>query len=129
MDDFHHDNLDVLQNIEAGIIQVYRSDPSLLDIDAQDAIDALTRHYRSEEERRGHPNLRLGDKARSVFDSVQGICEWRLGRAPDPEGIAMDPIPVADLVACLREIQKSIPRWTQQGGRRGYLDFVRQYLP
>ncbi len=38
-------------------------------------------------------------------------------------------IPVSELVECLREIQKSVPRWSQQGGRQGYLDFVSQYLP
>jgi hypothetical protein len=46
------ENLDVLQNIEAGIVEVYRADPSLLDFDVKDAIDALVRHYHSLEEQR-----------------------------------------------------------------------------
>jgi len=29
----------------------------------------------------------------------------------------------------MREILKSIPRWSRQGGRKGYLDFISQYLP
>jgi len=64
MKKFGPDNLDVLQNIEFSIIEVYRSD-----------------------------------------------------------------IPLSALVECLREIQKSIPRWSRQGGRKGYFDFVSQYLP
>ena len=41
MKDFGDDpNLDVAQNIESGIIEVYRADPALLDVDAKDALDA-----------------------------------------------------------------------------------------
>jgi hypothetical protein len=59
-------NLDVLQNIEFRIIDIYRADPSLLDLDVKDALDALVRHYRAEEERRRPPALQLHD-ARSRF--------------------------------------------------------------
>jgi len=121
----------VLQNIEFGIIQVYRADPSLIDVDAKDAIDALVRHYHAEEEQRTPPTLRLGERAERVFQSVQKMCEWRLGRSPSPGEAAEFEvgIPVSDLVKALRTIQKSIPRWSSQGGRKGYLDFVIDYLP
>jgi len=131
MSDFGEKNLDVLQNIEFGIIEVYRADPSLLDVDAKDAIDALVRHYHAEEEQRTPPPARLGDRAQRVFLNVQGMCEWRLGRSGLPGATAetTSGIPVADLGKCLRKIQKSIPRWSGQGGRKGYLDFISQYLP
>jgi hypothetical protein len=122
-------NLDVLQNIEFAIIKVYRADGSLLDIDVKDAIDALVRHYHAQAEQRTPPALRLGDRARLVFETVQTICEWRLGRTPFPGETATDPgTPLGDLVTCLREIQKSIPRWSRQLGRQGYLEFVSQYI-
>jgi hypothetical protein len=110
---------------------VYRADRSLLDIDVKDAIDALIRHYHAEEEQRTPPVMRLGDRAQMVFQSVQGMCEWRLGRPSFPDATVMpeSTIPLSELMACLREIQKSIPRWSRQGGRKGYLDFVSQYLP
>jgi hypothetical protein len=128
---FGKKNLDVLQNIEFGIIAVYRVEPSLLDIDAKDAVDALIRHYHAEEEQRTPPKMRLAERAERVFRSVQTFCEWRLGRSPFPgeTAVELSVIPVSDLVKCLREIQKSIPRWSRQGGRKGYLDFVSQYLP
>jgi hypothetical protein len=131
MKKFGQKNLDVLQNIEFGIIEVYRADRSLLDIDAKDAIDALVRHYRCEEEHRTPPTMKLGDRAQRVFQSVQRLCEWRLGRSLFPgEDSAPGPgIAVSELVECLREIQKSIPRWSRQGGRQGYLDFVGHYVP
>ena len=130
MKKFGEKNLDVLQNIESGIIDVYRADPSLLDFDAKDAIDALVRHYHAQEEGRTPPAVKIGDRAHRVFMSVQTICEWRMGKSTFPgETEITKPVPVSELVKSLREIQKSIPRWTRQGGRKGYLEFVSQYLP
>lgn len=129
MKSFGDRNLDVLQNIEFAIIKVYRADGSLLDVDVKDAIDALVRHYGAEEEQRRPPAVRFGERARQVFESVQMLCEWRLGRAPFPGETATERgIPLRDLVTSLRQIQKSIPRWSRQGGRRGYLEFVSQYI-
>jgi hypothetical protein len=131
MEEFVQKNPDVLQNIEFGIIEVYRADPSLLDVDVKDAIDALVRRYRCEEERRTPPTMNLGERSLRVFLSVMKMCEWRLGRSSLPgNDLAPGPgIAITELVECLREIQKSIPRWSRQGGRKGYLDFVGQYLP
>ena len=131
MKPFGKENLDVLQNIEFGIVQVYRADPSLLDIDAKDAVEALIRHYRAEEDRRTPPPLALHERAQRVFSSVQGICEWRLGRAAlqGKSETADTKIPLSDIVRSLKEIVKSIPRWSDRGGRQGYLKFVIQYLP
>jgi hypothetical protein len=129
MNSFIEKNLDVLQNIEFAIIRVYRADGSLLDIDVKDAIDALVRHYHAEEDQRRPPVVRCGERARRVFESVQTMCEWRLGRAPVPgETTTERGIPLGDVVASLREIQKSIPRWSRQGGRQGYLQFASQYI-
>ena len=50
--------------------------------------------------------------------------------SPAPGETAMPElgIPVSGLVECLRKIQKSVPRWSQRGGRQGYLQFVSQYI-
>jgi hypothetical protein len=123
-------NLDLLQNIEFGIVEVYRADKALLDFDVKDALDALVRHYHAEEEQRKPPVMRLGERAQRVFSSVQAVCEWRLGRASplDSTGLPESVVPVAELVECLRKIQKSVPFWSQRGGRQGYLNFVSPYL-
>ncbi len=75
--------------------------------------------------------MRLGDRAQWVFSSVQAICEWRLGRASplDSTGLPESVVPIAQLVECLRKIQKSVPFRSQRGGRQGYLNFVSPYLP
>lgn len=131
MRDFVENNLDILQNMEFGIVEVYRADKSILDIDVKDAVDALVRHYHAEEEQRTPPARRLGERAQRVFASVQAACEWRLGRAMGPGEMELEKstVPVSVIVECLRKIQKSVPRWSQQGGRQGYLNFIGQYLP
>lgn len=121
--------LDVLQNIEFGIISVFRDDSSLLDLDARDAVAALIRHYRAEQEQRSPPPTRLGDKAQRVFAGVQPICEWRLGREAPLLPAELGPAPAVpntleDIGACLKRIQKSIDFWNKRNGRQGYLSFV-----
>jgi hypothetical protein len=131
MKTFGKENLDVLQNIEFGIVEVYRADLALIDLDVKDALDALIRQYRALEDRRTVPAADLHEKGQRVFESIQRICEWRLGRTPlngraephDPERIS-----VSELLVSLKEIQKSVPRWSKQGGRQGYLKFVSQYI-
>ena len=122
-------HLDVLQNIEFGIVDVYRTDRSLLDVDVSDAMDVLVYHYRAVEAQRIPPTRPLSEPAARVFKSVQQVCEWRLGNSPalGQESLSAG-IPLAELVTCLRTIQKSIPRWSRQGGRKGYLDFISQYV-
>jgi hypothetical protein len=90
-----------------------------------------SRFQHAEEEERTAPKNALGTRATRVFQSVQRMCEWRLGRALFPGDGEMPEavIPVSRLVRCLREVQKSIPRWSQRGGRKGYLDFISEFLP
>jgi hypothetical protein len=130
MKNFGEKNLDLLQNIEFSIIEVYRADRTLLDYDVKDALDALVRYYHYLEDNRTPSLPKLADRAQGVFVSVHETCEWRLGRALPSEGEELvEPIPVSELVSALRQVQKSVPRWSKQGGRQGYLDFVSQYLP
>jgi hypothetical protein len=126
--------LDVLQNIEFGIVRVYRERPELTDWDALDAIEALIRGYTAESRGRSRPNIRLSDLSQLVFDSVETMCEWRLGREqPFVEGnqpldVKMEPRTLDEIIACLKRIRKSIKRWTKESGRQGYLSFVSEFV-
>src|SRR5258706_10011115 len=124
------DYLDVLQNIEFGIVQAARAEPTLIDLDVLDAMEALVRHYGAEENGRRTPDHRLAEKSERVFAAVKEMCEWRLGRQKlgDPDDEPLPPIAVSALVECLRRILKSARRWNGRGGRKGYLDFVSQYI-
>ncbi|HXB74496.1 MAG TPA: hypothetical protein VNY05_40045 [Candidatus Acidoferrales bacterium] len=125
--------LDVLQNIEFAIVNEFRNDGSILDLEAADAVSALIRVYEAEAESRGAPNRPLSDRARRIFESVRRMCEWRLGRGtlpgPGPDGPGeLKPLNAAELVLCLKRIRKSIDRWNKVGGRQGYLRFVADYV-
>ena len=75
-------HLDVLQNIEFAIVREYGRNPPLKDGDVLDAIQGLVRQYAAEERRQRHiPSVYLTGQARTVFESVKSVCEFRMGRA------------------------------------------------
>jgi hypothetical protein len=127
---------DVLQNIEAGIMLVYRDHPKMTDWEVRAAIEALVRSYQAEAKGRQATLPSLDSLAQEVYDSVETMCEWRLGREKpfsDKEGKPMEfpvePITLDELIACLKRVRKSINFWTREGGRQGYLTFVSQFIP
>lgn len=126
---------DVLQNLEFGIVQVYRGHPEMTDWEALAAIEALLRTYRAEAKGRQATPPSLNPLAGEVYGSVETMCEWRLGREKpfsDEEGEPMEfpvePITLDELITCLKRIRKSINRWSREGGRQGYLTFVSQFV-
>ena len=134
MDEFE-EYLDVLQNIEFGIVSVYRRRSDLTDFNVEEALNALIQVYRAQQRGRTISAPKLSSLGQAVFDAVKPICGWRLGQktlgqdyfrsdSGDPEPISTD-----DLVACLKRIRKSIKLWSKQGGRQGYLEYIEQFLP
>ena len=123
---------DVLQNIEFGIIQIYKENPDLIDAEVATALEALVRIYGAEAQGKSISTRPIRGVSKKVMESVQQMCEWRLGRATiaNPKGIAKAPptVEVDTIVACLKRIQSSIKLWTQKGGRQGYLNFVSQLI-
>ena len=125
----------VLQNLEFALVQVYQEHDEMTDWEAETAVSALIRTYTAEQRGRKPPNLRLKPLEQEAYDNVQTICEFRLGRSEmvNDSGETIDfgfaPIAVNDLVLCLKRIRKSIQKWRKEGGRRGYFEFVRHFLP
>jgi len=124
--------LDVLQNLEFAIVQEFRNDPQTLDVDVRDALVALIRFYEAEEQGRRPPVIELASRPRRIFDSVRAVCEWRLGRPSELSAKTADGAPPSntpeELVACLKRIRESVRFWTKEGGRRGYLNYVSQFI-
>jgi len=62
------------------------------------------------------------------------VCDWRLGRATiltvDDQPADVPPFvkTIDEIIACLRTIHASIELWQKERGRRGYFDFVSQFL-
>lgn len=132
--DVETDYLDVLQNIESAILVVAREDPAVLDLEVINALEALRRSYEAEHLGRTAPKLRLGDQARKVFDAAQEMCELRLGRADleaqSSQAVpAIEPVSCPVMIECLKRLEKSARFWNKKGGRRGYVEFVSNFIP
>ncbi|HVO70805.1 MAG TPA: hypothetical protein VMT24_12215 [Aggregatilineaceae bacterium] len=133
---FEDQYLDVLQNIEAAIVQVYRKHPELADSSVDQAMEGLVRMYQAEARGRSAPVVRLHEPEQQVYDGVKMMCDWRMGRAEEPDQQEPrepalppgTPKTVDEIVACLKRIRKSIVLWTKQGGRQGYLDYITQFI-
>ena len=128
---FAEENLDVLQNLEFAIVEVWRAHPEMTDYSAQRAYETARQFYRAEQ--RGKPAAppALTGLDAAAFESLKAMCEFRLGRATGPPAdsdLPVPPIPAEKLIACLQELAKSVERHTHSGGRQGYLQFIGQFL-
>jgi hypothetical protein len=117
---------DVLQNIEAAIVGIYRTDPALVDYEVDSGLGSVIAHYTAELQGRPPPAAPSDANRRRVFEAVLAACEWRLGRGPDA-GAELNT--TDEIIACLKRVRKSAQRWTKRGGRQGYLTFVSRFLP
>ena len=126
---FHDDYLDVLQNIEFGIIEVYRENPNITDYDAIAALESLVRLYRAEQINQTPRDVPLQENASTIYENVKGICEWRLGRNIANTTDEMDLKSLDEVIECLKTVLKSAKGWNKRGGTRGYLEFVIQFMP
>ena len=129
---FEEDYQDVLQNLEATIIMTWQKNPDLIDAEVETALDWLIRLYDAEIQSRSFSRPLRGI-SRQVADSVQSMCEIRLGRSSltDEEGNAIldiDNITLDEMVECLKRIKSSVKFWTKERGRQGYLNFVKQFI-
>ena len=66
---------------------------------------------------------------------MTSICEWRLGRKviqPVRGSIVKvedTVISLEEIVAILKRIRKSVRFWRKKAGRRGYLEYIDQFIP
>jgi hypothetical protein len=118
-------HLDVLQNIEFAIMQVYQEKPDLIDIEVMTAIETLSRLYDAEAQGRSGTSRSLKGTTAQVAEQVKSVCEMRLRRVSiDDQAEQIS----EDIVDCLKRIQSSIKFWTKKSGRQGYLNFVSQFF-
>ena len=78
--DVEEEYLDVLQNIEFAIMSVYRDNPLLVDFDVEAAINALISLYHAQPQSHEARRPNLNERATLVYERVQAMCDWRLGR-------------------------------------------------
>ncbi|MCX9080290.1 MAG: hypothetical protein OIN84_20180, partial [Candidatus Methanoperedens sp.] len=83
---------------------------------------------------RAAPKANFSPLEQQLHQKVREMCEWRLGRAElsqaDIANGQFHSISVPDLVACLKRLRHSIEFWTgKNGGIRGYLNYIKDFLP
>ncbi len=136
---FDEKYLDVLQNIEFAIVQIYRQYPELHDFEVMNALEAAIDFYAAQRINRNPREFNLSDRATLVAENVKNLCDWRLGRKSkeiDPKNlegsekdqIEMKPKNIDEIISCLKTVLGSVKKWNKQGGRQGYLNFVSPFI-
>ncbi len=121
-------HLGILQSIESAVVRFHKQEPAVIDMDVLDALNALVRRYGAEEDGRSAPNPRLAERPARVFAALLETCEEILGRASGSKDNCDAPPSLKDLIECLRRLQSSVRLWNQEGGRRGYLEYIGNYV-
>ncbi len=120
--------MDVLQNIEFAIQQVYKDYTDLTDYDVLFALDALIDFYMAEERKREPRKFNLSEKSVLVYEEMKVMCEFRLRISDSADKILESRISLSEIQYCLKKIKSSLNKWTKSGGKRGYLDYVKQFV-
>lgn len=74
--EFEEKYLDVLQNIEFGIVSVYRQHPEMLDWDALKAIETLIHEYHAEHLKRIRKSIELWNRRSGRQGYLDFISEY-----------------------------------------------------
>ncbi len=120
------EHMDVLQNLEAAIVILFRQEPNLLDYDVDEAFDVLIHEYRLEQGGRDPKQHKMSPRAAMVHEALRPVCEWRLGRTYDRLPVQIN---IDTLLNCLKRLKLSLERWNGENGRQGYLQFIGRFLP
>ncbi len=135
MAEMPEERMDLLMNIEVAILDVWKEIPALTDYDVLDALDAVRRHYDAIAVGREPRVLPLHERAKAVSDQIWGTTQIMSGAVAEREDGREFAIPEEgratpqEIVAAIKRIRKSVERWNKDGGRRGYLSFIRQHVP
>ncbi len=124
------EDLPILQNLEFTIAQLWRAHPEMTDYTALRVYESAFQWYRSESRGATPKPATFSGLDGQALEALMGTCEFLLGRRAleAAEGEKVGPVPLEQLVACLRELGKSVERHTQMSGRRGYLTFIDKYV-
>jgi hypothetical protein len=126
--------MDVLQNIEFALVGAYDRNPGLTDTGVMYSVEALIKVYTGELRGREVAPPQFKAEERDAYDAAKAMCDFRLGRTSmeDEKGekveVDGEPLTLEEITACLKRILKSINTWYKRGGRRGYYEYVRQFI-
>lgn len=128
------EDLPALRELESCILRVWDDRGEMNDYTVGRAYEAAYKFYRSVS-RGGQPAPPpLNGLDLETHNAVHAVCEKLLTTGAAPfKGMSKEantkPLTVEKLVELLRELARSVERHTKLGGRKGYLEFVSEYLP
>lgn len=127
------ENASSLFFLETLIDSFASTDESVIDLHVLEALETTRRQFAAEAQGRTF-QPRLGDaRVRELFTALHSAGDVLLGRVPeDVEGRGTEPsarISIDTLVSCLKQLERSVKLWSEQGGRKGYIEYIRRFLP
>ena len=123
--------LPILQNIEFGIVSVYRENPNMLDHQALDAVEATLDYFIAKVRGRAPRDFNLDPLALAATESIKSILKLTTETRNELEPHLSDKDTIDsinEIIQALKTVKSSITKWTKQNGRQGYLNFVVQYV-
>jgi hypothetical protein len=124
----------LMRYLESTISLVDRTTPDLVDQEVVAALEALCTHYAAEYQGQASPLGALPPRARSLADNLLQMIEWRLGRAPLPEGdtataarLTDTSLSVEDALRALAQMTTAACKWNRGRDPRGYLEFLKAF--
>lgn len=128
--DEHPETLYLLESL---IDFTAREDETLLDLHVIDALDAARRSFATQQDGRTFQPRLTDPRTVNLFRALRATGELLLGgETPEIEvesGARPDPITIETLVLCFKQVEKSAKLWNNEGGRQGYLGYIRQFMP
>lgn len=118
---------DVLFNIESRIFTHYLASETLSDSDTLKVLAQLTRYYNGLRKGRTPSEPKVSDALTPLLNSVKSICDVHC-MPEETEPQAPRQVSFDVMVACLRRIERSVKMWKQQGGRRGYFEYMTPFM-
>ena len=120
---------DVLKKIEHAVVEHWKQHDEMNNYNVMRAYEIATAHYHAIARGQTPKPESLKGLDASLYQAVHAACEARLNQPIQDSDSQSRFLTMEDLVACLRRLRKSVERWTKEGGRQGYLQFVAQFLP
>ena len=126
------EDLPALREIESAVLQLWRGNPDMNNYDVRRAYEAAYRAARREARGQEPEDHGLSGVEADLYAAIRQACEKLLTVGPEPmkglpEGNTA-PVERDQLSTYLRELGRSVERHTREGGRQGYLNFLRQFL-
>jgi hypothetical protein len=127
------EDLPALRELESTVLRIWTSHEEMNDYTVGRAYDGAYQLYRARLRGRETKPPALSGLDLDTFNAVRKACEKLLATGAEPfkrmPGGNTNPLTLEKLVEYLRGLMRSVERHTKLGGRCGYLEFVRGFIP